>query len=117
MRDTEGLSTHLHRSSVWKNEDTKGVLEFGDKLLQLDYVDKSQLVWSLSSILKDIDDKYLEDAVPLLEKLLDLPKPEHHILGESVARCSLAGVIDDSKLWQYITSDINEKKCKRISFQ
>jgi hypothetical protein len=116
LRDTEGLSTHLHRSSVWKNEDTKGVLEFGDKLLQLDYIDKSKLVWSLSSILKDIDDKYLEAAVPLLEKLLDLPRPKHHILGESVARCSLAGVIDDAKLWQYITSDINDKNVREYLF-
>jgi ATPase family associated with various cellular activities (AAA) len=109
LRDAEGLNTHLHRTSLWKNDDTKGILAFWAEILKLDYMDKGQLARQLSSFLEDIDDEYLDEAAPLLEKLLDLPRLEHSLLGHSVARYVSAGVIDDVKLWQYIAGDINDE--------
>ncbi len=116
LRDTEGLNAHLFRTSLWKNEDTKGVLAFWTKLMALDYTDKGQLAWRLPSLLKDIDDEHLEKTAPLIAKLLDLPRHEHSLLGSSVARYVSAGVIDDVKLWQYIAGDINDKDVIEYKF-
>lgn len=116
LRDTEGLNAHLFRTSLWKNEDAKGILAFWAKLMQLDYMDKSQIAQRLSSFLEDIADEHLGEAAPLLEQLLDLPRPEHSLLGHSVARYVSAGVIDDVKLWQYIAGDIDDKDVIEYQF-
>ena len=55
-------------------------------------------------------------VVPLLERLLNMPKPEHSLLGRTIARCVTAGAIDDSFLWRYIAGDISEDDVRKFRF-
>jgi hypothetical protein len=116
QKDAEGLSLHFFRSAIWKNEAPQETLAFWATLMDLDYMDQSHLTWRLPSLLKDIDDEYLKDAVPLLERLLTLPKVEHNQLGHAVARYVSAGAIDDSRLWQYIAGDISDEDVMAYEF-
>ncbi len=116
LKDVGGLNAHLFRTSLWKNKDIEGVLAFWSKLLELDYMDPDQLVWRLSSLLEEIDDEYLKEAAPLLERLLNLPSSEHRLLGHAIARYVSAGALDDIKLWQYIAGDISNEDIKKHKF-
>jgi hypothetical protein len=108
-RDAEGMATHAHRVSQWKNEDTTGVLAFWTEILQLDWMDGKQIVMQLSHHLSKIDTENMALVAPLLERLLSMPRQEHSFLGHAVARCVAAGSMEDTWLWSYIAGDINDE--------
>jgi ATPase family protein associated with various cellular activities (AAA) len=115
-RDAEGMATHAHRVSQWKNEDTKGVLAFWTEILQLDWMDGKQIVMQLSYHLSKIDTENLALLAPLLERLLSMPRQEHSFLGHAVARCVAAGSMEDTWLWSYIAGDINDEDVIKFRF-
>ena len=106
--DAEGLSTHAHRISQWKNEDAAGVLVFWMEVLSLDWVDGKRIAEQLGLYLSEINMENLVLVVPLLEQLLSMPRQEHDFLGCTLARCVTAGAVDDRSLWRYIAGDISE---------
>ncbi len=107
-RDAEGLTSHAHRVSQWKNEDTAGVLRFWMEALALDWLDGNRIAEQLGYSLPEFKTENLPLVAPLLERLLGMPKPEHSFLGHTVARCVAAGAVDDRSLWRYIAGDISE---------
>lgn len=115
-RDIEGLTAHAHRVAQWKNDDASGVLGLWTEILQLDWIDRNQFANHLELYLSEIDAKYLESVVPLLEQLLDMPRREHSLLGRSVARCVSAGVMEDVWLWRYIAGNIDEEDIIKYRF-
>lgn len=115
-RDTEGLTAHAHRVSLWKNKDTTGVLAFWSEILQLDWMDGKQIVMQLAHYLSKIDTKNLALVAPLLEQLISMPRQEHSLLGHVVARCVVAGAIGDIWLWRYIAGDINDEDVNKFRF-
>lgn len=108
MRDAEGLTAHVHRVTQWKNEDAAGVLAFWVETLELNWLDGRRIAEQLVYSLSDLKTENLPLAAPLLARLLSMPKPEHSLLGHTVARCVTAGVVDDSALWRYVAGDIGE---------
>jgi hypothetical protein len=45
-----------------------------------------------------------------------MPKPDHSLLGRTVARCVTAGAIDDKTLWRYIVGEINDDEVLKYHF-
>ncbi len=113
--DADGLTTHVHRIAQWKDEDAAGVLAFWTDILSLTNVDGKQIAWRIPVYIAEMDTRNLALAAPLLERLLSMPRQEHSFLGRALARCVTAGLIEDSWLWRYIVSDINDEDV--ISYQ
>jgi hypothetical protein len=116
MRDAEGMTTHVHRVNQWKNEDAAGVLGFWMETLALDWLDGNRIAEQLVFSLSEFKTEYMVLVVPLLERLLSMPKPEHSLLGHIVARCVTAGAVDDRSLWRFITGDISDDDVKKFRF-
>jgi len=116
IRDAEGMTAHVHRVAQWKNEDAAGVLAFWIEILGLDWLDGDKIAEQLAYSLSDFKTENLPLVNPLLERLLYMPKPEHSLVGHIVARCIVAGAIDDRMLWRYITGDISEDEVMDFHF-
>ena len=116
MRDREGLMTHFYRVEQWKNEDAAGVLVFWMEILEMDWLEKQKITERLSVFLSDFKTENLPLVVPLLERLLNMPIPEHSSLGCTLARCVTVGAVDDSLLWRYIAGDISEDDVMKLNF-
>jgi len=109
MRDVEGLIGHVHIISQWSNGDVTGVLSFWNEVLSLDWLASNRIADQLAMHLLEINQEYLALIVPLLERLLAIPLKEHNFLGHVIAKCVVAGVIDDSLLWRYIMNGIDNE--------
>lgn len=109
IRDVEGLTTHVHRVSQWKNDDAAGVLAFWAEMLALEGLDKKQIAWQLEVALADVHAKHSALLAPLLATLLQLPRQEHSSLGRVLARCVTAGGLDDAVLWRYVAGEVSEE--------
>ena len=106
-QDADGLEAHVYRVSQWKNEKAESVLQFWVKALSLDWFDGDEIADQLGFFLSKMDTKNLALAVPLLERLLNMPQQEHGLLGHIIARCVTAGVVDDGWLWRYVAGDVD----------
>lgn len=115
-RDAEGLTSHVHRVSQWKNDDTAGVLAFWMEMLALNWMDGNRFAEQVGFYLSELKTENLPLATPLLEQLLSMPRPDHSLLGPAVARCVAAGAVDDHLLWRYIAGDISEDDVKGLHF-
>jgi hypothetical protein len=115
-RDAEGMTRHVYRVAQWGSEDTSGVLALWMKALTLDWLDGNGIAEQLGFHLSDIKTANLAQLVPLLEWLLDLPRPEHSALGRAIARCVAAGVADDSLLWRYIADGVSDEDLLEFRF-
>lgn len=107
-RDAEGLTAHVHRVAQWKNEDAAGVLAFWMEALSLDWLEGNRIAERLGFYLSEFKTENLPLVAPLLERLLNMPRPKYSSLGRAVARCVAAGAVDDSLLWRYIAGEISE---------
>lgn len=106
--DEEGIKTHVNLIKQWINNDTKGVVAFWENILSLSWVDKKYIVERIGFYINDINEENLTEARSLLIRLLDFPIPEYGYLGQTVARCVDADIIDDALLWQYMSGDVAE---------
>jgi glycosyltransferase involved in cell wall biosynthesis len=105
--DAEGLATHVRRVQQWKNDDTIGVLAFWSDALTLKWVAGEQIADQLGLYLSQIDIVYVALVVPLLEKLLSLPRQQHSFLGRAIAGAVTNGGASDTLLWYYIAGEIS----------
>lgn len=115
-RDAEGMARHVYRMAQWANADPTGVLALWTEALSLDWLDSHGIAEQLGFHLSEIKTEAIALVVPLLERLLDLPRPEHSILGKAVARCVTANVANDSLLWRYITNGVGDEDLLEFSF-
>lgn len=115
-RDSEGLATHAHRVEQWKNDDTAGVLTFWSEVLELDWVDATQIIGPLGHYLAEINAESTILLGPLLEKLINLPRQKHSFLGHAVARYINDGGMGDTLLWRYVGGDITEEDVLAFRF-
>lgn len=116
VHDAEGLTTHVHRIAQWANEDAAGVLAFWMDAIALDWLDGNRISEQLVFSLSDFRTENLPLVAPLLERLLSAPKPDHSLLGRTVARSVTAGAIDDKDLWRYITGEISDDEVMKFHF-
>ncbi len=107
--DLEGLTTHVHRVSQWKNEDAVGVLEFWVEVMKMSGVDKTQFVHSMAHSITQFHAAHTSLLVPLLLILLEQPQQEHSFLGHALAHCMKAADLDDAVLWRYITREASDE--------
>lgn len=91
-------------------------MEFWTEALKLDWLDGNRIAEQLVFSLSKFKTENLELVAPLLEQLLSMPKAEHSMLGHTVARCIVAGVIDDELLWRHIAGDITEDDVLKFHF-
>lgn len=115
-RDAEGMTRHVYRVAEWGNADAAGVLALWTEALSLDWLDGGGIAEQLGFHLSKIKFDDIALIVPLLERLLDLPRSEHSFLGRIVARCVTAGVADDSLLWRYIADDVSDDDLLEFRF-
>lgn len=115
-RDTEGLTSHAHRISQWKNDDAAGVLTFWAEVLSFDWIDKKQIAWQLEIALSDVHKKHSAMLAPLLMTLLDLPRQTHSFIGRALAQCVTGGGLDDTALWRYIVSEVSDEDVSNYRF-
>lgn len=115
-RDAEGMTRHVYRIAQWVNEDAAGVLALWMEALSLDWLDGNGIAEQLGFHLSDIKSENIALSVPLLERLLDLPRSTHSSLGRAIARCLAAGVADDSLLWRYIADDVSDEDLLEFRF-
>jgi len=115
-QDSEGLTAHVHRVSRWGHEDATGVLKFWTEALLLDWLDSNEIAQQLGHYLSKIKTENLALVAPILERLLNMPRQEHCSLGRVIARCVVAGAVDDIWLWRYITDDISDEDIIKYHF-
>lgn len=115
-RDSEGMTRHVYRIAQWGNEDAAGVLALWMEALTLDWLDRKGIAEQLGFRLSEIKSEDIALAVPLLKRLLELPRSEHSFLGKAIARCVAAGVAEDSLLWRYIADDISDDHLLEFRF-
>lgn len=126
-RDSEGMTRHVYHIAQWADEDTVGVLGIWLEALSLDWLDTSNIAGQLGFHLSEIKSENIAPIVPLIVRLLDLPRPDHDSLGRTIARCVAAGLADDSLLWRYIVDGVsdddvlgfrfsNKLRCKQHQF-
>lgn len=115
-RDPEGLIGHVHRVAQWSNEDSASVLAFWMEVLSLDWLDGNSVVGQLGIYLSNIRSENMVLAAPLLKRLLDMPRPEHSFLGRVIARCVVAGAVEDALLWRYITEGVTDQDLLEYRF-
>lgn len=115
-RDADGLTAHVHRVTLWKNEDADGVLQFWSGALSLDWVDSNKLAEHFGFYLSEIKTENIILVAPLLERLLSMSRPEFGSLGRAVARCVETGAANDDLLWRYIAGDISEDDVMEFRF-
>lgn len=115
-RDAEGLTAHVHRVAQWSNQDAAGVLAFWMEALSLDWLDGNRIAEQLGFRLAEINAENLPLVAPLLERLLNMTRLEHSFLGQAVARCVVAGVVEDSLLWNYIAGGISDDDATEFRF-
>lgn len=109
LRDVEGLTAHVHRVSLWKNDDAAGVIAYWVEVLTMEGIDKPQLIHPIAHGITQIHVNYSGLLEPLLLILLKLPRQEHSFLGHALAHCMEAGNLDDSVLWRYIAGEIGDQ--------
>jgi hypothetical protein len=115
-RDSDGIGMHINRIAQWYNVDTAGVVSFWMEMLALDWFDGNAIADQLAMRLSQIKTENIAVIVPLLERLLAMPRSEHSSLGRVIAGCVTAGVMDDTLLWRYITSDIKDEDLLEFRF-
>jgi hypothetical protein len=115
-RDAEAMTSHVYRIAQWGNADTAGVVALWTEALSLDWLDGIGIAEQLGFHLSEIKSDNIAPIVPLLERLLDLPRSEHSSLGRIIARCVAAGVVDDSLLWRYIADDVSDDNLFEFKF-
>ncbi|MCC4596020.1 ATP-binding protein [Xanthomonas campestris pv. phormiicola] len=115
-RDAEGMTRHVYRVAQWGDADATDVLALWIEALSLDWLDSNSIAEKLGFHLSGIKSDNIALVVPLLERLLDLPRSEHSPLGRFIARCVAAGVADDSLLWRYIAGDICDDNLLEFRF-
>ena len=116
VRDAEGMTVHVNRIGQWKNDDAAGVLAFWTDTIALDWLDGDRIAEQLVYSLSELKTEHLPLVVPLLGLLLNKPKPEHSLLGHIIARCVVAGAVDERTLWQFITGDITDNDVMAYRF-
>lgn len=115
-RDAEGYAGHAYRISQWKNEDTQGVVSFWQEALSLEWIDSSRIAGQLPFYLSEIRLENLALVVPLLQRLLNMPLPDHSFLGRSIARCVEAGAVGDDLLWRYMVGGVSDDDLLEFRF-
>lgn len=115
-QDASALRTHVYRVSQWLNDDTRGVIQFWQEALLLDWLDNEEIAYRIETYLSDIQVESLPLIVSLVEQLLSLPRVEHGFLGQIVARCVDANAIDDTYLWSYIAGEITDEDLHHYNF-
>jgi hypothetical protein len=116
LNDIEGLTTHAHRISQWKNEDALGVLSFWSEMLEMDGVDHERLAGSIAVQTTQFDVENMALCGPLVTKLLALPRQDYSFLGKALAYLVDFGSLDDEVLWDYIAGDISEEDAATFHF-
>jgi len=115
-RDSDEMTRHVYRIAHWASADAAGVLEFWIDALSLDWLDGNGIAQQLGFHLSEIKSENMALVVPLLERLIDMPRPEYSSLGRVIARCVDAGVADDFLLWRYVTDGISDEKLLEFRF-
>lgn len=115
-RDAEGMTRHVYRVAQWGKEDAASVLALWTEALSLDWLDGNGIAEQLGFHLSEIKSDDIALIVPLLERLLDLPRTEHSSLGKAIGRCVAAGVANDSLLWRYIADDVSDDDLLEFRF-
>jgi hypothetical protein len=108
-RDVDGLTTHVHRVSQWKNDDAAGVIAFWVEVLSMEGVDKNQFVHSMAHAITEIHVSHSALLEPLLLILLKLPHQDHSFLGHALAHCMKVGNLDDAVLWHYVAGEVSDE--------
>lgn len=116
QRDSDGMKMHFHRISKWQDDDPAGVIAFWDETLDIDWIDTTNLNRQLAFSLKHINKAHIQLVAPLLKRLLKMPWEKHSYLGHVLADCVDAGVLDDSTLWMYITSEVSNEDVRGYQF-
>jgi hypothetical protein len=115
-RNAEEMTRHVYQMAQWRNEDAAGVLAFWTEALSLDWLDGNGIAERLGLHLGDLNPENMALVVPLLERLLDLPRSTHGSFGRAVARCVAAGVANDSLLWRYIADGVSDEDLLKFRF-
>ncbi|ECH8696976.1 ATP-binding protein [Salmonella enterica subsp. enterica] len=116
IKDAEGMRRHAYRINQWNNIDTSGVVSFWIEVLDFDWLGENGIADQLSMRLSDINPENMAIIIPLLEKLLKMPRSEHNSLGWVVANSVIAGAVDDDFLWSYIAGDIEDEDVLEFRF-
>ncbi|MBI7762577.1 ATP-binding protein [Pseudomonas aeruginosa] len=116
-RDAEGFAGHTYHIARWKNEDTQGILSFWHEAISLDWIDSNRITGQLPFYLSEITLENLALVVPLLQRLLNTPSPNHSFLGRSIARCVEAGVVGDDLLWRHMINGVSESDLLEYRFE
>lgn len=107
-KDVEGMKAHVFQIARWGGADPDSVISLWTEALTLKWLSCEEVADQIGYRIATIDIESSSKIAPLLERLIDLLRSDHGTLGRVIARCVEAGIADDSMLWKYIASDIND---------
>ena len=91
-------------------------MSFWQEALSLEWIDSSRVAGQLPFYLSEITLENLALVVPLLQRLLNMPHPDHSFLGRSIARCVEAGAVGDDLLWRYMVGGVSDDDLLEFRF-
>lgn len=104
-----GLVAHVHRISVWSNDDIAGVVSYWKMLMDLDWYE-IKFPDRVSSYLCDVNTENIAVALPLINRLLEIPPDHYNFLGRVIAKSVIAGSADDALLWKFILNNVSDEE-------
>jgi ATPase family associated with various cellular activities (AAA) len=114
-RDGNALLKHAHHVGQWIDKDPAGIQLFWAELLEPTFVDKTSIAWRITRTISTVPTEHLNVFSDLILKLLDFSISKHSGFGTTLKRCIDARTIDESALWQYITSGIGQDDNLRLN--
>lgn len=110
--DQDALTRHAYHISDWLNDAPESVLAFWFKHLDALPPENKFVANQFAFSLRDLHERHLPLAKPLLEKILAYGYLEHSFFGSVLAKAVQAGVLSDAVLWQYIIQSVTADEIK-----
>ena len=108
-RDAARLTSLVLRSGSRLEEDADGVFSYWLQILECEWIDQSRIAMNMALDIASYKGKPSTFLLPVIRKLLALPRSKHDPLGEAIFKAIEIGCADDELLWQYITADVTEE--------
>lgn len=115
--DEEGIKGHVNITKRWVNIEAKEVIAFWEDSLSLSWIDNKVIAERLGFSVSEIGDENLSEARSLLTRLIDFSISEYSYLGQTIARCIEAEIVEDTLLWDYIAGHVSEDDIRKHDFE
>lgn len=107
-RNSQALTAHVNKISIWKKQASNDVLAFWECVLIYDWIDNEQIANSICYELKTLHIDVNTKIEPLLIKLMTFSLGDYTCFGEVLSQGVMCGAVNIQILWSYIIKDVED---------